>query len=69
MPCSLSANTTTVLYSSSYYYYYCRYLLNSGISALWQDYVWWVTAEGDTVVMQMQMAKFLMKVGTASVRP
>eukprot|EP00656_Telonema_subtile_P055692 TRINITY_DN8697_c0_g1_i3.p1 TRINITY_DN8697_c0_g1~~TRINITY_DN8697_c0_g1_i3.p1 ORF type:complete len:633 (-),score=177.35 TRINITY_DN8697_c0_g1_i3:138-2036(-) len=37
------------------------YLLSSGVAQLWGDYVWWVTAEGDTVVMQMQLAKFLMK--------
>ena len=37
------------------------YLLSSGIGALFGDYVWWVTAEGDTVVMQLQLARFLVK--------
>ena len=37
------------------------YLLASGIGALYGDYVWWVTAEGDEVVMQLQLARFLVK--------
>ena len=37
------------------------YLLSSGIAALQPDYVWWVTAEGDTVVLQLQLARFLVK--------
>ena len=37
------------------------YLLASGIAALEQDYKWRATAEGDTVVMLLETAKFLLK--------
>ena len=29
------------------------------------DYVWWVTAEGDTIVMQLQLSRFLVKQANA----
>jgi len=37
------------------------YLLASGIAALEQDYKWRSTAEGDTVVMLLQTARFLIR--------
>jgi len=37
------------------------YLLSSGIAALETDYKWRATAEGDTVIMLLETAKFLMK--------
>ena len=37
------------------------YLLSSGIAALEADYKWRATAEGDTVVMLLETAKYLIK--------
>ena len=37
------------------------YLMASGVASLAQDYVWQTTAEGDFVVMLLQLAKFLLK--------
>jgi len=37
------------------------YLLSSGIAALGADYVWQTTAEGDTVVLLLQTARFNLK--------
>ena len=37
------------------------YLLSSGIAALETDFKWRATAEGDTVIMLLETAKFLMK--------
>jgi len=42
------------------------YLLNSGVAADLNDYVWKVTAEGDPIVMYLQSARYLLKSGQAA---
>jgi len=37
------------------------YLLNSGVAALGADYAWQVTAEGDWVILLLQLGRFLLK--------
>jgi hypothetical protein len=41
-------------------------LLASGIAALEADYKWRATAEGDTVVMLLQTARYLVKAANAA---
>lgn len=38
-----------------------RFLLSSGVSALLLDQLWWITAEGDRVVLALQLARYLVK--------
>lgn len=42
------------------------YLMISGIASLAQDYVWQITAEGDYVLMILQLGKFLLKAFTSA---
>jgi acyl-CoA oxidase len=45
------------------------YLLNSGVAADLNDFVWTVTAEGEPIVMLLQSARFLLKVPPRVPRP